>query len=155
MTPYNSHIECLLQQLCIDTSSDVAALGLVNFDSRKLEWQYVWGSVSARTTRIKQRITAGLTGEVLRTGSFIQLTAQPDEESDYYSESIIMTEKLLIAAAWPLKEESAYYSGVIITGKRAAELYKPLHMVQATKIIKQLEHIVSPQLLSASVHHCY
>lgn len=151
----HEHIEYLLRQLCTETASDVAALGLVNFDTRKLEWRYKWGSDSEKTQRIKQRVTAGLTGKVLRTGRFIQLASYASEDNDLIGESIMMTEKLCTAAAWPVIRNNADYNGIVIIGNRTNRLYKSIQMKQAANSIKKLEEIVEQKCSYRAFHHYY
>lgn len=155
MTSCNHHIQYLLQQLCIETDSDMAAVGIVDFEARKLDWHYIWGSASTRTERIKQRVNRGLTGEVLRTGSFIQLVSGADNNNFAIGESIMMTEKLNAAAGWPVMGKTTHYHGTVMIGNRTARLYKPIQIVQAASTIKQLEKTVDQALSSQAIHQCY
>ncbi|URN94802.1 MAG: GAF domain-containing protein [Candidatus Pristimantibacillus lignocellulolyticus] len=137
MTPTQIFVEEQLQQLLMRTQSDLTAIGVLDRATRKIQWYSVYGSVSNRTQRIRQQINIGLTGEVLRTGRFLQTRATKQELFDL-GESIMMTEKLLHAAAWPIIFNDLQIYGTIFIGKRNEGNYNTQQIEAGTEIVHDL-----------------
>lgn len=137
MTPTQIIVEEKLQQLLKHTKSDLTAIGVLDRVTRKLHWYPVYGSVSKRTQRIRQQINHGLTGEVLRTGSFLQSRAAKHEIFDL-GESIMLTEKLLHAAVWPITLEQHQINGAILIGKRYEGNYDAQQVEAGAKVVHEL-----------------
>jgi hypothetical protein len=137
MTPNTINIEQKLSQLSAITNSDLTAIGFVERDTRKIRWNAVVGSISKRTEKIRQHEQVGLTGEVLRTGSFMQF-----RNEDVYvrptDEAIMLTEKLSHAAAWPLAACNGKYWVAILIGKRQHGVYEPEQIQAGTKLVEEL-----------------
>jgi len=140
MTPTSVHIEKILQQLSELTSSDLTAIGVVDPLTRKIQWQLIFGSISNRTEKIRQHIHSGLTGDVLRTGSFLQLNTAKGQLSDN-GEAIMLTEKLKHIAVWPISFNKGQYRAAILIGKREVGRYAQEQINEATKLIQQLEQV--------------
>ncbi|MFC6334750.1 hypothetical protein ACFP56_19125 [Paenibacillus septentrionalis] len=138
MTPANSHIEEKLKQILDVTASDLTAIGVVDPRTRKLRWQLVLGSISKRTEKIRQHVHAGLTGEVMRIGSFLQFHATADQVFES-GEAIMLTEKLVHAAAWPLYRQHGQYYAAMLIGKRVEGAYHPGQIDVVTKLLRELE----------------
>jgi|GEM_PF-1097564 len=136
MTHSTDHIEQKLSQLSVVTDSDLTAIGVVEKDTRKVRWNTVFGSISKRTEKIRQHAQQGLTGEVLRTGSFIQF-----RNEDVYvrptDEAIMLTEKLSHAAAWPLASCNGTY-WVALIGKRKCGAYEPEQIQAGTELLQEI-----------------
>jgi len=142
MTPTQIFVEEKLQQLLTRTQSDLTAIGVLDRAARKIQWYSVYGSVSDRTQRIRQQINIGLTGEVLRTGRFLQTRATKQELFDL-GESIMMTEKLLHAAAWPIIFNDLQINGAILIGKRNEGKYNIQQVEAGTDIVHELSAFCS------------
>lgn len=140
MTPYPINIVEKLEQLMLRTDSDLTAIGVVDQHTRKIHWHPVYGSLSSRTDRIRQNVNIGLTGEVLRTGSFQQSKAQKHELFEL-GESIMLTEKLLHAAAWPFSFGSEQNNAAIIIGKRHEGGYNASQIEAGTALVQELTHL--------------
>lgn len=137
MTPATISIVQKLQQLSAVTASDLAALGVVDRQTRKLRWHAVVGSISERTEKIRQHAHTGLVGEVLRTGSFMQFRTDNGLMREL-DEAIMVTEKLCHAAAWPLAAQSEWYAYTILIGKRHAGRYEPEQIEAGTRLVQEL-----------------
>ncbi|MCR8659457.1 GAF domain-containing protein [Paenibacillus endoradicis] len=137
MTPTQIFVEEKLQLLLKRTQSDLTAIGVLDRATRKIHWYSVYGSVSNRTERIRQQINIGLTGEVLRTGRFLQTSAAKHQLFDL-GESIMMTEKLLHAAAWPIIFNDLQIYGAILIGKRIEGKYNTEQIEAGTDIVHEL-----------------
>lgn len=140
MTPTSVHIEKMLQQLSELTSSDLTAIGVVDPLTRKFQWQLIVGSISNRTEKIKQHIHSGLTGDVLRTGSFLQLKTVKGQISDN-GEAIMLTEKLKHIAVWPISYSQGHYRAAILIGKRQEGWYELEQIHAAASLIHELDQI--------------
>lgn len=140
MTPYPINIVEKLQQLMLQTDSDLTAIGVVDRNTRKIHWHPIHGSVSSRTDRIRQKVNTGITGEVLRTGSFLQSKAQKHEVFKL-GESIMLTEKLLHAAVWPISFGSEQNNAAIIIGKRHEGGYDENQIEAGTALVNELTHL--------------
>lgn len=137
MTPTATNIEQKLLQLSLVTASDLTAMGVVDRHTRKIRWQAVVGGISKRTEKIRQHIYVGLTGEVLRTGSFIQLK-QDNAQTRQLDEAIMLTEKLCHAAAWPLAIYDGAYLVAVLIGRRQKGIYMPEQIQAGTRLIEEL-----------------
>lgn len=137
MTPQLSYVYNELQQLLLQTASDLAAIGVVDQTTRKISWYAVCGSISTRTSRIRQQLGAGLTGEVLRTGRQLQIQAAM-HPSLLLGESIMLTEKLVQAAAWPLSLHGSRYNAILLIGKRIEESYSALQLEAGNAVANHL-----------------
>lgn len=140
MTPTSVHIENILQQLSELTCSDLTAIGVVDPFARKIQWQLIFGSISNRTVKIKQNIHSGLTGDVLRTGSFLQLKAAQGHLFDN-GEAIMLTEKLKHIAVWPISFNKGQYLAAVLIGKRQEGWYEPEQIHASTKLVHELEQV--------------
>jgi len=137
MTPTEIFVIEKLQLLLKRTQSDLTAIGVLDRATRKLHWYPVYGSVSNRTERIRQQVNVGLTGEVLRTGRFLQSRAAKHELFNL-GESIMITEKLLHAAAWPITIDSLHINGAILIGKRNEGNYNSQQVEDGSKVVLEL-----------------
>ena len=139
MTPTQTFVEEKLQQLLKRTKSDLTAIGVLDLATRKLRWYSVFGSISNRTQRIRQQINLGLTGEVIRTGSFLQSQATKHEIFEL-GESIMLTEKLLHAAVWPITLDKHQINGAILIGKRYEGNYDAQQVEAGAKVVHELSN---------------
>lgn len=125
-----------LKQLLEITGSDLTAIGAVDQSTRKFRWLTVVGSINNRTCKIRQHIQLGLTGEVLRTGSFIQHSPKSIWEKQV-DEPIFLTEKLSHAAAWPIAINGSYLVSILI-GRRQSEIYGSEQIAAGTKLVYEI-----------------
>ncbi|RJE88929.1 GAF domain-containing protein [Paenibacillus sp. 1011MAR3C5] len=124
----------LLRLLLSRTDSDIAALGEADGETRKLKWLLVEGGASARTERIRQKLSDGLTGSALRSGRMIKLdSGLTDREFFKLGEAIVLTEGLRAAAALPL-HPSKHHALVAFIGRRRDESYSAAAMTQADEV---------------------
>jgi len=116
-------IERSLEQLRQESSSDFAAIGVIDIDKRKLCWHYARGSVSARTLLVVQKTSGGLTGTAIRSGRPAKSKITTTESERFkLGEPLVLTERLDTAVSLPL-----YYSnevaGIILLGRRVQQDY--------------------------------
>lgn len=116
-------IESSLEQLRQESSSDFAAIGVIDIENRKLCWHYARGSVSARTLLIVQKTSSGLTGTAIRSGRPAKSNITATESERFkLGEPLVLTERLDAAVSLPL-----YYSdevaGIVLLGRRSQQNY--------------------------------
>lgn len=128
-----------LEQIKSITHSDVLAFALLESGHRKLNWYHLIGAKCARTYKVKQSATAGLTAQALRTGKPQQLSLVTNDERFCYGEAIMMTEELSHIYIWPIIVKQYNYHAVIIIGRRKGQSFEQTKINEASARIKLID----------------
>lgn len=135
----NEQIRLQLDSIKAVTNSDILAFALLNQGTRKLSWHYLLGAQCARTFKIKQSATSGLTGQALRTGKPQNISIESDKERFCFGEAILMTEELSHVYVWPVAYQNFSYQAVVIIGNKENRPFNSDQLDQATLHIKEID----------------
>ncbi len=135
-------IRTSLEQLRQQSSSDFAALGIIDSALRKLSWSYAKGSVSNRTLQVVQKTTGGLTGTVIRSGrpSKSHITATESERFKL-GEPLVLTEKLDTTVTLPVFY-AEQIAGIVLLGRRFKQNYELKELDIAYNAAEQLAGVL-------------
>ncbi|WP_054955326.1 GAF domain-containing protein [Paenibacillus dakarensis] len=126
------------------TESDFCAVAEYDSSARQIQWKAASGNTNEKYRYIVNRTGKGISGEVIRIGRIVQRTCISDEERRS-TDSIMLAERLVIAAAAPIHKGDIGIEGVLLIGRRNEAKYTAadLNMLE-----KACSHIAGPEKLN-------
>lgn len=122
MNPENTEWESRLAVLRGSTDSDFCAAAFYDKGTRQIRWFTASGNTNQRFRHMVNRPGQGMAGEAVRIGRTIHRIFNPDERQGS-PDLIMVAERLLAAAAVPLRGADGEAMGVILIGRRTSLAY--------------------------------
>lgn len=114
--------EHYLSELRQHIESDFCALALYDASSRQIRWIAASGNINEKFRYMVNRPGQGISGEVIRIGRTVQRTCTSDEQRRSV-DSIMLAERLVVAAATPVRTEDNETMGILLMGRRIGAIY--------------------------------
>lgn len=121
--------ERYLSELRQHLESDFCAIALFDASSRQIRWNAASGNTNEKFRYMVNRPGQGMAGEVIRIGRTVQRTCTSDEQRRSV-DSIMLAERLVVAAATPVRTEDNKTVGILLMGRRIGSIYTTSELMQ-------------------------
>lgn len=129
--------EVYLSELLKLSGSDFCSVASYDTSARQIRWIAASGNTNEKFRHIVNRPSQGMTGEVIRIARTVQKICTTDEQRRN-SDSIMLAERLIVAAATPISSANNEIVGILLIGRRTDRLYTATELTMLENAAKCL-----------------